>query len=377
VYVLKFRHGGKQKFLTIGKHGSPWTVETARDRARQLLGLKYNGLLDLRNAQTETVSDLCDKYIAEHARPPHKKPSSAYTDKRLIENHIRPLIGKLRIRDVTRQHAEEMHKAVHEGKTKTAPADVRQKQTEQRGGKVVSGGPGVANRCLTLLSKMFNLAEDWGLRDQNSNPARRIKRNKEFRRTRYLTDDELRRLGVALRKFEQTDGFAVAAIKLLILTGARRGEILGLRWEWVDLQRGLLLLPDSKTGQKEIRLSPAATAVLKKVPRIAGNPFVIAGAKTNCGLVNLQKPWRRICALAGINAARIHDLRHTFASIALAHGLSLSVTGALLGHARSQTTERYAHLQIDHVRRANEAVGGTILSLLTEQSEDVPISLSA
>jgi integrase len=276
----------------------------------------------------------------------------------LIRNHIIPLLGSLHLTAVTRQHIEGLRNDVLVGKT--APTNPRAKQLSQKGGQPVRGGPGVANRCLTLLSKMFNLAEDWSLRPQNSNPVRRIRRYREQRSERFLSFDELRRIGSALAACEKAGGidiYASLAIRLLLFTGARLNEILSLQWSWVDLDRRLLILPDSKTGRKVIRLSEPAIAVLKDTPRLALNPYVIVGARPGQHLVNLQKPWQRVCEAACVDRVRLHDLRHTFASIAALKGNSLPTIGALLGHRSSSTAARYTHLQQDHIAAANDEIG--------------------
>jgi integrase len=365
-YALKCFVNGRQKRVTIGIHGSPWTVETARKKAQVFLVAVRDGIdpIDARRAfgNQPIMAQLCSRFMDEYAVH-HKKASSAHLDRKNIENHVIPLLGNRLIVDVTRADIEAFREAVRKGKT--APSDPRAQQLAQRGGSPVRGGNGVANRCLALLSKMFNLAEEWELRVANTNPVRGVRHDPERKRERFLTADEFARLGKALREADKTESpHMIAAIRLLIYTGARLGEILGLQWDWVDLDRGLLLLPDSKTGQKTIRLSAPAVQIFRSLPRFAGNPFVIVGSKAHRPLNKLQKPWRRIRDQAGLNDVRIHDLRHSFASIGVGQGLSLQVVGALLGHARTNTTERYAHLQKDHVWQANQDVGEAIEMML-------------
>ena len=175
-----------------------------------------------------------------------------------------------------------------------------------------------------------------------------------------MSEPELARLGEALRAVESEGSespYVVATIRLLVFTGARLSEILGLRWDQVNFEHALLLLPDSKTGAKPIYLSAPALEVLASVPRMEDNPFVVCGAKAGAALVNLQKPWRRIRKRAGLDGLRLHDLRHSFASVAAAKGSSLPIIGALLGHSQPATTARYAHLAADPLRAANEAIG--------------------
>ena len=210
---------------------------------------------------------------------------------------------------------------------------------------------------------MMNLAEAWGLRTEGTNPCRHVKKYPENKRERYLTKDELQRLGATLADAERDNTetpFTLAALGLLILTGARLTEILTLKWQYVDLAGGVLRLPDSKTGAKPIYLNDAAIKVLRGVPLMVGNPFVIAGKKRGARLINLQKPWRRIRAAARLHNVRIHDLRHSFASIGAGAGMSLTVIGKLLGHTQAVTTQRYAHLAADPIRAASNLIGSEI-----------------
>ncbi len=199
------------------------------------------------------------------------------------------------------------------------------------------------------------------MRPQNSNPVRGIRRYPENHRERFLSSEELQRLGEALdtELREHGDIYAATAIRLLILAGARLSEILTLRWEYVDLERGLLL-PDSKTGKKAIVLNAAVRKVLEELPRLNGNPFVICAHKEGQRLNNLHRPWWRIRKRAGIEDVRIHDLRHTFASMAARKGGSLPRIGALLGHSQMQTTQRHAHLIVDNLRQLAETVGNEL-----------------
>ena len=363
IYVLKATIAGRQRWFSIGEHGAPWTPETARRRAQVLWGKIRAGedIASIRKARRDRprLSDLCDRYLRDHARQ-HKKISSAHLDERNIENHIRPLLGSLYLHEISRADVDQFKRAVRDGKTRRGG---QTRRTSFRGGAVVKGGEVVANRCLALLSKMLNLAEVWGWRAENSNPVRHIEKYKEGRRERYLTAEEFARLGDALTtsaREGRESPFALAAIQLLILTGARLGEILTLRWEHVRLNEGVLRLPDSKTGQKTVWLNGPAAHVLATLPRIAGNSFVIAGNRPGSHLVNLHKVWNRICVRAQIGNARIHDLRHSYASVAIGAGVGLYLTGKLLGHQRNTTTERYAHLADDPIRQANDLIGQRI-----------------
>jgi integrase len=368
IYVLKATIAGRQRWFSIGEHGAPWTPETARQQAQVMWGKIRSGedLVGIRNARRDraTISDLCARYLQEHARE-HKKASSAHMDERNIENHIRPLLGEAYADEITRADIDRFKRAVREGKTR------RGNQT-LRGGAVVRGGAIVANRCLALLSKMLNLAEVWGVRPENSNPVRHIEKYKEGRRERYLTAEEFAHLGDALAAAAvgcKESPFAIAAIRLLVLTGARLGEILTLQWRHVLLEEGTLKLPDSKTGRKTVWLNPPAIEVLSTLPRVAGNDFVIVGDRAGSHLVNIHKMWKRICHHAGLADFRIHDLRHSYASVAVGAGVGLYLTGKILGHLRHSTTERYAHLADAPVREANTLIGNRINGALGPRLE--------
>jgi integrase len=359
VYILKARVDGRQRWFVIGDHGAPWTPETARYEAQKRWGDIRAGvnLVAIREARREqpTMAELCERFLVEHARQ-HKKPQSVAADERNITNHVLPVLGTRTVKDITRDDIEDLKRKVKEGKT--AGTGKR-----RRGGRLAQGGPGAANRCLALLSKMFNLAEEWRWRPENSNPCLKITRYRENKCERYLSTEELTRIGQALDAADATGEitlFASAALRLLLLTGARLNEILTLQWRFVDTERKLLMLPESKTGQKVIRLSDRAVKVLDSLPRLKGNPYVIAGNNEGTHIVNLQKPWRRVRALAGLDDVRIHDLRHSFASVAAASGASLPMIGALLGHSQPQTTARYAHFANDPLQKLNQDVGDAI-----------------
>jgi integrase len=225
------------------------------------------------------------------------------------------------------------------------------------------------------VAKVFALAETWGLRPAGSNPARGIQKYRETKKTRRLSIEELSRLGGALtaaaagpleisgakgttRKVHVSP-FALAAITLLIFTGARKTEIMSARRDWVDRARAVLHLPDSKTGAKDIMLPAPALAVLDGLPRIVGNPYILPGARAGQPLVNISKPLTAILAVAKLEGVSLHVLRHSFASVGVDEGLSLPIVGKLLGHAQASTTQRYAHVA-DPVRAAGELVAGRI-----------------
>ena len=365
VYVLKTRIGGRQRWLTIGDHGSPWTVDTARVEAQRLWSEIRSGvnLAAMRDARRDpvTVAELCARFLDEHASQ-HKKPSSFRMDRMNIDNHIVPLLGKMSVIELGREDLQRFMRAVKEGRT-----SLTKRNTKRGPGSLITGGTGVANRCLSIISKMLNLAEVWDIRPANSNPCGQIERYPENRFERFLAAEEAERLGATLSAVE-ADGsespYIVAAIRLLLLTGARAGEILTLQWSHVDLERSILALPDSKTGRKTIFLSAAASEVLKNLPRAPDTPYVVAGVRPGVAITNIHKPWHRIRKLAGINDVRIHDLRHSFASMAAANGASLLMIGKLLGHTNAQTTQRYAHLIADPIKELNQLIGSQLDKVL-------------
>jgi integrase len=340
------RVGGRQRWITIGRHGSPWTPDQARDEALRLLGLRATGKDPAAERDHQkgviSVAELGSRFLTDHV-PQHCKRSTANEYKRAVELFINPALGPYRISDLLRADVAKFHH------------DLRDR-------------PYQANRALGVLSKMFNLAEQWGLRPDGSNPCRHVRKYRERKRERFLTQQELQRLGTALAAAQthRTESpFVIAAIGLLVLTGARLAEVLTLRWDYVDLENQVLRLPDSKTGAKLIYLNDATIKLLRTIPRMEGNPFVIAGGKPGARLINLQKPWRRIRAAAELDDVRIHDLRHSFASVAASAGMSLPVIGKLLGHSQPVTTARYAHLAAGPVCAASNLIGRRIVAAMT------------
>ena len=221
----------------------------------------------------------------------------------------------------------------------------------------------MANQVVDLLSRIYNLAEDRGRIPEMSNPCRLVAKNRERNRERFLTDEEFRRLGRVLDEAETCKGVsthAVAAVRLLLLAGCRKGEILNLKWDQVDLAAGELRLRDAKTGPRTISLSPEAASVLRRIPRLADKPFVIPGKIRGKAMRNLNDPWEIVCECAGLEDMRLHDCRHSYASRALALGESLPMIGRLLGHKQVETTARYAHLAEDSVKESAARVADSI-----------------
>lgn len=343
VYLIQYRIGGRTgrtRRVTIGHHGNT-TAERARIAAKKLLGevaARRDPAADGDQARAgQTCGKVLDQFLDEHVDS-KLKASSAREYRRIASIYIGKTLRRRPIAEVLRADVARLH---HEMREK----------------------PYQANRTLALLSKFFNWCEKHGLRSDGSNPCRHVEKYREKKRERFLSQEELGRLGEVLCKIESaktSTPWTIAAIRLLVLTGARHSEILTLKWEYVDFRQQHIRLPDSKTGRKSIYLNAPALEILANVPRVDGNPFVICGDKLGAHLVNLQKPWRRIRSLAGLEDVRIHDLRHSFASMAVGGGMSLPLIGALLGHSQPQTTQRYAHLSADPLKAASDAVGTRI-----------------
>ncbi len=345
IFVLQYRVGIKARRCTIG-HFPVLTVEQARSKATKLLASVRDGQDPSGEKQmlahAPIVRDLARRYLDEHCAQ-HVKPSTYRNYNFILNRYILPEFGHLKVTDVTRAHIANLHHAM-------------------------SNKPTNANRMLEVASKMFNLAELWGWRNDGTNPRRHIKKFKENKRERFLSPDETRRLGETLLMAEEASlcsPYAVAAFRLLVLTGARLGEIQFCKWEYVHLDRGIIRLPDSKTGPKLIHLGRSAIDLLRGLPRKDGNPYLICSDHRPDEPINdLQTTWQKIRKWAGIEDVRIHDLRHTFASNAVAMGMSLPMIGRLLGHTQTQTTARYAHLALDPVLEAASKVTGELGSLM-------------
>jgi integrase len=317
------------------------TCEQARDRAITIVAAVRNGQdpaaqRDARRTAA-TVKELAERFDREHISI-RLKPSTAKEYRGNLKRFILPVLGRLVVTEVTRADIAKFHH------------DLRHV-------------PYQANRCLEVISKMFNLAEMWGLRPDGTNPRKHIRKYPEEKRERFLSAAELRRVGEVLREMED-EGIelpsAIAAVRLLILTGCRLSEIMTLKWDYVDIPGKALRLPDSKTGAKVVHLGQPAIEVLKEIERVEKNRWVIVGTKPGASLSDLQPFWQRVRARAGLKDVRIHDLRHTFASTAVAAGQGLPMIGKLLGHTQVQTTARYAHLASDPVKEAAERVASSL-----------------
>jgi integrase len=356
--------------LTIGKHGSPWTPETARTEAKRLFAEIAAGrdpaIARQQDRKALTFGELIDLYLIEGVS--HKKLSTLRVDRGRIEHHLLPLLGKLRADRIARVDVERMRNAVASGKTAAKLGDAEKRPS----GSMAKGGKGVAAQCVTLISAIFTFAIERALCADN--PARGVKKAPVRKVDRFLSEAEIARLAAALDAEAQRTGnpYPSAAIKLLLLTGCRRGEIVNLRWEHVDFEHECLRLPDSKTGPKVVYLNAPARALLGALPRIADNRRVIPGIKVESASAAIDNVWPSVRKGAGLADVRLHDLRHSFASVCAAGGLSLPIIGALLGHKHATTTARYAHLSADPLRAANDAVGAKIAAAMNRKPDVAP-----
>lgn len=326
-FLLQYRFQGQTNRFKIGICGV-LTVDEARKSAINLLS-EINKGINPQKQKSEyriapTLKEFGVRFIKDHINI-RLKPRTQTEWVRALNKWIYPIIGNKKVIDITRADIASLHQSMYHV-------------------------PYQANRCKEILSKMMNLAELWGVRPENNNPCRLVKKYKEEKRMRFLTPEEFRRLGQTLTQMEE-EGEAISpihCIKLLMLTGCRLSEIWDLRWDFIDSDRSEIHLPDSKTGAKIVYVGEAVIAFLKHIynhpERPLNNPWVIWGTLENAKLTDMQKPWRRIRKRAGLDDLRIHDLRHSFASSAVMMGKSLPMIGKLLGHTQVQTTARYAHI---------------------------------
>jgi integrase len=335
-FILNYRTSGRERRITIGAY-PVWSVAAAREEAKQLKRQVDRGEDPMGQRHTNraapTVKDLTERYIDEHL--PKKRPSSRRDDQVMIYQIVLPRMGKLKVADVRHTDVDRLHREI----TKRAPYR--------------------ANRCAALLSKMFSLAIKWEMRPDN--PAKGIERNQEQKRTRYLLGDELGRLTAALAEHpEQT---SANAVRLLLLTGARRGEVLSATWDQFDLEAGVWTKPSAHTKQKSehrVPLSAPAIQLLSDMKVTSTGICLFPGKNPDKPLTEIKHFWATICRKADIKDCRLHDLRHTYASILASAGLSLPIIGALLGHTQPNTTARYSHLFDDPLRQATERVGAVV-----------------
>ena len=334
--------GGLPKRATVGRY-EDIDAEEARLKAAGMIDRIRRGRDPVPPAPEEpTVADLAERFMKAHVAV-NCKPTTVETYQGLLRLHILPELGALRLDEVDRSHVSALHHGLRDK-------------------------PSQANQSVGIFSKMFKLAVAWGMTPARPNPCRSIKRYKEKSCERFLTEDEYARLGRVLFGAESEGPLmasAVAAVRLLLLTGCRRNEILMLRWDDIDRRAGELRLKDSKSGPRRVPLTPAVERVLARIPRAEDNPWVIASDRPGSRLQRLDPLWNRLRERAGLDGLRLHDCRHSFASRALAIGESLSAISRLLGHKTVMTTVKYAHLARDTERASAAKVGDSIGSDLT------------
>jgi integrase len=339
-FVVQFRDGTVTKRRTLGSVKT-LALDRARNAAKDVLAaVRLGEVLPLKKGDGPPLNDVLDRFLAFTEAKRSPRTASDYRTR--IDGHIRPEFGSKRINRITRAEIE----AWHEGK---------------------AGTPRTANYLLTILVAAFSYAVRMKIITDAEHPARGIPKYPENKRTRYLSLEEIGRLGKALNELEadkKVSPWAAAALRLLVLTGMRHGEVLGLKWGYVDLERSELHLPTSKTGAKTVKLSGAAARVIARIPKIEGNEWVIAGKRHGEHMMSLQRPWEEVLAASGLTAVRIHDLRHSAASVATSGGIGLAVVGSLLGQSQAYTTQRYSHIHDAAERHAAEVIADQVAPLL-------------
>jgi integrase len=378
-YVLMYRTGeGRQRRFTIGRHGAPWTPETAREEARRLLGEIVRGgdpaAVKREAREAITIAELCDAYLADAEagrlltrRGQSKKASTLTIDRGRIERHFKPLLGGRAVATVTRADVERFMHSVAEGKS------AARIKTKRRGLARVRGGRGTATRAVGLLGAIFTYAVRLGLRPDN--PVHGVIRFADGRRERRLNDDEYAGLGVALRTADAVSIWpaAIAATRFLALTGWRRGEALSLRWPEVDLARRTATLADTKTGRSIRPLSHAACDVLRNLPRFTGE-LVFPATRGDGRMIGFPKLWARIAKFGELPAdITPHVLRHSYASLAGDLGYSEPTIAALVGHKGHSITSRYVHSADAVLLAAADAVANRTAELMGEHKPEADV----
>ncbi len=337
-WVVQSRGPGGPKRVTLGRHGE-LTVDEARKQAALLIDRIKRGEEPVA-AATEaesTVAGLAERFMRTHVEK-HLKPGTVAAYRTVLDKYILPALGGMGLEEVGGAQVTALHHRLRDT-------------------------PARANAAVHLLSRMYTLAEAWELLPPGRNPCLSVRRYRTRKRERFLAPEEYRRLGRALRQAEAEGEVwppAIAAIRLLVLTGCRRGEILSLGRDDVDRTAGDLRLRDAKAGPRMVPLTKPVLGILDAIPRLPENPWVIAGQRPGKHLTGLHHYWWPVRERAGLADVRLHDLRHSYASRALALGESLYTIGKLLGHTSVATSARYAHLMREAEREAAVRVGGSI-----------------
>ena len=342
-YVVQSRGPGGIKRVTLGRHGALSTGEARKQAARVIDRIKRGEDPGLKPPAEElTLAAVAERFIRVYVER-HLKPRTVVEYRTILDKHVLPFLGEMALGRI--------------GRAEVTALQHRLRNTPSR-----------ANTAIHLLSRMFNLAEAWDLVPSGRNPCRRLSLYRTRPRERFLTSEEYRRLGRALKDAEAAGSIwlpAITAIRLLMLTGCRRSEILSLKWDDVDRTAGDLRLRDAKAGPRMVPLTNPVRRILDKLSRQPGNPWVIIGQRPGKNLTDLHHYWRPVRERAGLSDLRLHDLRHSYASRALALGESLYTIGKLLGHSTVTTTARYTHLMLKAEKEAAARVGGSIGAHLT------------
>jgi integrase len=338
-FIVNYRVDSRERRITIGSYPD-WSAAAARKEAiviKRCVDRGEDPMADRHDDRaTPKVAFLAQRYLSEHAS--RKALRAQADDKSMIEKLVLPALGQTKVDAVSHDDIDQLHRSV----STTRP--IR------------------ANRMVQMLSKMFNLAIRWGYRPDN--PVKGVRKNPEDKRTRYLTNAEVQRLNQALGAHSNRQSANI--IRVLLLTGSRRGEVMNAEWDHFDLDAGIWVKPSAHTKQKRehrVPLSKPTIELLNLIRDEAPSPpsrYVFPSASRDQPQNDIKKFWAGICKLAGLRDLRIHDLRHTYASILASSGLSLPVIGALLGHTQPNTTARYSHLFDDPLREATERVGAVI-----------------
>ena len=337
LYIVQSRGPAGLKRVTLGPVGHTTIEERRREAAAVIDRIKRgDDPMPPEPAPEPTVADLAARSVSVRFGV-KCKPATAKAYKMALDRHVLPALGAMPLAEVGPKEVAALHHRMRDM-------------------------PSMANRAVWVLSRLFVLAETWEMVPPGGNPCRHVRYYREKSRERFLTPEEFRRLGAALRRFEArgpTQASAVAALRLLMLTGCRTGEILTLRWDDVDRTAGVLRLRDGKTGPRMVPLTGPVLAVLDGIERMEGVSWVIR-SKSDTRLTGLFSHWQQIRMDVGLDDVRVHDLRHSYASRALALGESLTIIGRLLGHAKVETTAKYAHLVRDAEKAAAARTGDSI-----------------
>ena len=359
VYLIQYRVGSETRRYKLGIHGH-LTIQQARREAQVKLGEVAKGgdpsKERQQNNKRPTLSQVCDDYLELGCG--HKKESTNNSDKYRLERHIRPLLGRRKIDTITQADIAKLMNQVASGHT---PKNVK---TKPRGRAVFKGGTGTANRTVQLLGGIFTFAIQQGY--CTANPAHGIKKFKEGKRERFLSDSEYARIGEAIHRLEDegVNSLALKALQMLMVSGCRMSEITKLRWENVDWANSNLQLPDTKTGYRNIPMSEEGMLMLKDLREDAVSGEWVFPNSVGGPLKDLRKTWLAVLAEAELKDVRIHDLRHSFASAAMREGVSLYEVGKILGHKCQETTARYAHLSDEAVSQAANKTAQHIVRVL-------------